>query len=603
MADEDIAIGIDLGTTYSCVAVWKNKKVEIIPNDLGERTTPSVVSFTNNERLVGQAAKNQITRNYKNTIYDAKRLIGRRFNEEEVQKDLKLWPFKVEKDSNSDRPIIVVEYLNQTKTFYPEEISAMVLEKMKKYAEDYLGKPVTQAIVTCPAYFNDGQRQATKDAGRIAGLNVMRMINEPTAAAIAYGLNNQQQEKNILVFDLGGGTFDVSILNVDDTLFEVRATRGDTHLGGEDFDHALLNFCIEEFKNDSGVDISNNQKALRRLKVACEKAKRDLSSAQQTNIDIAALSDGEDFNVNITRPQFEDMCSELFNKCKKPIEEALKDANLDKKYINEIILVGGSTRIPKIQSIVKDFFNGKELNKTINPDEAVAYGAAVQAAIVNNVEDDGLEKLTLLDVAPLSLGVEIVGDKMSFIIPRNTTIPTKITKNYTTSYDDQTFINFPVYQGEHNYSKSNHLLGTFSLQNIRKAPKGEVKVEVTFALDINCILRVSGVEKGGNNEKGGITIKCDNDRLTEQEIERLVEKAEKMREEDRKKLEVIAAKLELENYVYDCKKKVNNLNSDKKNKVLTKCEEELAWIKKNQEATIEQYKLRKKESEKFYNSI
>ena len=592
MADEDIAIGIDLGTTYSCVAVWKNKKVEIIPNDLGERTTPSVVSFTNNERLVGQAAKNQITRNYKNTIYDAKRLIGRRFNEEEVQKDKKLWPFKVEKDSNSDRPIIVVEYLNQTKTFYPEEISAMVLEKMKKYAEDYLGKPVNDAIVTCPAYFNDGQRQATKDAGRIAGLNVMRMINEPTAAAIAYGLNNQQQEKNILVFDLGGGTFDVSILYLDGTLFEVRATRGDTHLGGEDFDNQLVKFCIAEFKNDSGVDISNNQKALRRLKVACEKAKRDLSSAQQTNIDIAALSDGEDFNVNITRPQFEDMCSELFNKCKKPIEEALNDAQLTKNEIDEIILVGGSTRIPKIQSMVKDFFNGKELNKTINPDEAVAYGAAVQAAIANdNIEDDdGLERLILLDVAPLSLGIELANGEMSTLIQRNTTIPCKETKNYQTATDYQDGFFIQIYQGERKIAKENHFLGSFKISGITIAKKGEVKCDITFELDINSILNVSAVECGGKGASGNLTVKCQTDNLTEDEIKRLIQNAEKFRKDDENKILRVNARNKLENLILDLKSKYSG-NSI----IIGKLSEIQKWIKKNQNESVNVYEQKEKE--------
>ena len=599
--EDDIAIGKDLGTTYSCVAVWRNGKVEIIPNDLGERTTPSVVSFTKAERLIGQSAKNQITRNFKNTVYDAKRLIGRRFDEDTVKKDMKLWPFKLEKDKTGDRPVIVVEYLNETKRFYAEEISAMILEKLKQNAEDYLGKKINDAIVTVPAYFNDSQRQATKDAGRIAGLNVMRMINEPTAAAIAYGLDNKKDnECNILIFDLGGGTFDVSVLSLDDTLFEVRATRGDTHLGGEDFDHKLVEYCVNEFKKSSDIDVHGNQKALRRLKVACEKAKRDLSAAQQTSLDIDALADGEDFNITITRPQFEDMCNDLFQNCIAPITEALKDANLKKQDISDIVLVGGSTRIPKIQEIVKDYFDGKELCKSINPDEAVAYGAAVQAAIANNVEDDGLEKLVLLDVAPLSLGVEVIGDKMSFVIPRNTTIPTKAMKVYQTVYDNQSAIAFPVYQGESEYSKRNHFLGKFTLENIRKAKGGDVKVEVTFELDINSILKVTGVEVGGNKDKGEITIRCDNDRLSEDEIQRLISNAEKFREDDKKKLGKIEARTQLENFVYDLKKKASNFNGDKKNQIIKKCDDEINWIKANQEASIDQYKYRKRQLEDFY---
>ena len=438
MSSEELAIGIDLGTTYSCVGVWRNGNVEIIPNDIGARTTPSVVSFTKHERLIGQAAKNQITKNCQNTIYDSKRLIGRRFEDPEVQYDMKTFPFKIEKDQLRNRLLISVEYKNQIKKFLPEEISAMILEKLKKTAEDYLGKKIYDSVLTVPAYFNDNQRQATKDAGRIAGLNVIRMINEPTAAAIAYGLNKKSdQERNILVFDLGGGTFDISILSVDSTLFEVRATRGDTHLGGEDFDNELMRYCIEEFKEETGIDISNNQKVLRRLKVSCEKAKRDLSLSQQVEIDIDSLAEGKDFNIKITRPQFEDLCKDLFKRCIKPIELALEDAQIQKDKIDDIILIGGSTRIPKIQEIVKEFFNGKELDKTINPDEAVAYGAAVQAAIVNNVEDDGLERLVLLDVAPLSLGVKIANGQMNVLIPRNTTIPCEQKNYYATTDDEQ----------------------------------------------------------------------------------------------------------------------------------------------------------------------
>ena len=596
---EDIAIGIDLGTTYSCVAVWKNGKVDIIPNDLGERTTPSVVTFTDNERLVGQSAKNQITRNYQNTIYDAKRLIGRRFDEPEVQKDIKAWPFKVVKKKKKNRPLIQVTYKKEQKTFLPEEISAMVLEKMKKYAEDYLGHKVNDAVVTVPAYFNDGQRQATKDAGKIAGLNVLRIINEPTAAAVAYGLDSQNNtERNILVFDLGGGTFDVSVLSLDGQLFEVRSTRGDTHLGGEDFDNALLKFCIDEFKSQSDIDISKNQKALRRLKVVCEKAKRDLSSTQQTNIDVAALAEGEDFNINITRPQFEDMCHDLFQKCVQPVKDALNDANIKEKDISDIVLVGGSTRIPKIQEIVRKMFGGKELNKTINPDEAVAYGAAVQAAIVNNVEDDeGLERLVLIDVAPLSLGIETADKRMSVLINRNTSIPTSKTNTYQTSEDNQDGFYIQVYQGERQIAKENHLLGAFSINGIRIAKKGEVKCNITFELDLNNILHVTAKEIGGAGVTGNLEIKCDNENLTEDEIKKYIETAEKFRKDDELKLEKIKARSDLENYIYDMKSKFSSNTN-----IIQKLTAVQKWIKSNQNEEVFVYNNKLNEIKKFISN-
>ena len=602
MSEPKTTIGIDLGTTYSCVAVWKNNKVEVIPNDIGDRLTPSVVSFSKEERLIGQAAKNQITKNYKNTIYDAKRLIGRSFNEETVQQDMKLWPFKISKDVNSERPVINVEYMNEEKQFLAEEISSMVLEKLKQCAEDYLGKKIEDAVITVPAYFNDSQRQATKDAGRIAGLNVKRIINEPTAAAIAYGFQNKK-EGHILIFDLGGGTFDVSILELQNSIYEVKSTRGDTHLGGEDFDNILVNYCIDEFKKITEIDINGNQKALRRLKVACEKAKRDLSSAMQTSLDIDALAEGEDFNITITRPQFEELCDDSFNKCKNPLEEAIKDAGLTKNDIDDIVLVGGSTRIPKIQEIVKNFFDNKELNKTINPDEAVAIGAAIQGAIFDGVENDDLEQLVLLDVAPLSLGIETIGNKMSFVINRNSKIPYKTTKLYQTAYENQTIINFPVYQGENEFCKDNHFLGKFSLENIRKAPKGEVKVEVTFELDVDSILKVSGEEKGGNNDKGEITIKCENDRLSEDEIQKLMKNADKYREKDIMINRRIKAKSQLEKFVYTLKKKGNELSGNKRNKVLEKCDEVLNWVKNNNDVDSSLYENKLKEMELFNSNL
>ena len=577
MSSEELAIGIDLGTTYSCVGVWRNGNVEIIPNDIGARTTPSVVSFTKHERLIGQAAKNQITKNCQNTIYDSKRLIGRRFEDPEVQYDMKTFPFKIEKDQLRNRLLISVEYKNQIKKFLPEEISAMILEKLKKTAEDYLGKKIYDSVLTVPAYFNDNQRQATKDAGRIAGLNVIRMINEPTAAAIAYGLNKKSdQERNILVFDLGGGTFDISILSVDSTLFEVRATRGDTHLGGEDFDNALMRYCIEEFKEETGIDISNNQKVLRRLKVSCEKAKRDLSLSQQVEIDIDSLAEGKDFNIKITRPQFEDLCKDLFKRCIKPIELALEDAQIQKDKIDDIILIGGSTRIPKIQEIVKEFFNGKELDKTINPDEAVAYGAAVQAAIVNNVEDDGLERLVLLDVAPLSLGIKIANGQMNVLIPRNTTIPCEQKNYYATADDEQASFLIEVYQGERELASQNIFLGSFLISGIRISKNGDVLCEVTFSLDINNILHVSAVEIGGNEIKGNLDIKCSNQNLTDDEINELIKEAEKYRKDDQLVIENSQSRINFENFLNEMKKKYSN------NRVIVqKINDEIKWVRKN----------------------